>query len=107
MYLSVWFEVPVRRMSRHRYRVAQFAQDLFPEGPKRRAAQKELVMKSVFDPSFKYTPSLNTDLRKTFERVRRERRQLRLRAPVVESRPETKLEVRSLHQFTKVSRPRA
>ena len=29
-------------------------------------------MKSVFDPSFKYTPSFQTDVRKTFERIRRE-----------------------------------
>ena len=29
-------------------------------------------MKSVFDPSFKYTPSFRTDVRKTFERIRRE-----------------------------------
>ena len=29
-------------------------------------------MKSILDPSFRYTSSLNTDLRKTFERIRRE-----------------------------------
>lgn len=29
-------------------------------------------MKSCLDPSFKYTPSGNTDLAKTFARVRRE-----------------------------------
>jgi hypothetical protein len=29
-------------------------------------------MKSVFDSSFKYRPSFNTDVRKTFDRVRRE-----------------------------------
>jgi hypothetical protein len=29
-------------------------------------------MKSILDPSFKYTPSVNTDIRKTFERVRKE-----------------------------------
>lgn len=32
-------------------------------------------MKSILDPSFRYTSSLHTDLRKTFERVRRERQQ--------------------------------
>jgi len=31
-------------------------------------------MKSILDPSFRYTPSHATDLRKTFERVRREQR---------------------------------
>jgi hypothetical protein len=29
-------------------------------------------MKSILDPSFRYTPSHETDLRKTFERARRE-----------------------------------
>ena len=29
-------------------------------------------MKSILDPSFRYTSSLQTDVRKTFERVRRE-----------------------------------
>ena len=29
-------------------------------------------MKSILDPSFRYTSSSNTDLRKTFERIRRE-----------------------------------
>lgn len=32
-------------------------------------------MKSILDPSFRYTKSVETDLRKTFARVRRERRQ--------------------------------
>jgi hypothetical protein len=31
-------------------------------------------MKSIFDPTFRYTPSFNTDLRKTFNRIRHERR---------------------------------
>jgi hypothetical protein len=30
-------------------------------------------MKRIFDPSFRYRPSFATDLRRTFERVRRER----------------------------------
>ena len=29
-------------------------------------------MKSILDPSFDYTPSVSTDIRKTFERVWRE-----------------------------------
>jgi hypothetical protein len=29
-------------------------------------------MKRLLDPSFRYTPSHSTDLRKTFERIRRE-----------------------------------
>jgi hypothetical protein len=32
-------------------------------------------MKHILDTSFKYTPSLETDLRKTFERLRREQRE--------------------------------
>jgi hypothetical protein len=31
-------------------------------------------MKSILDPSFRYTKSVETDLRKTFARIRRERR---------------------------------
>jgi hypothetical protein len=29
-------------------------------------------MKSILDPTFRYTPSLQTDVRKTFARIRRE-----------------------------------
>ena len=29
-------------------------------------------MKSILDPSFRYTPSFETDVRKTFEGIRRE-----------------------------------
>ena len=29
-------------------------------------------MKSIFDSSFKYTPSFQTDVQKTFDRIRRE-----------------------------------
>jgi len=32
-------------------------------------------MKSILDPSFRYTKSVDTDLRKTFARMRREQRQ--------------------------------
>jgi len=31
-------------------------------------------MKSILDPSFRYTPSFSTDLKKTFAKVRRSRR---------------------------------
>lgn len=31
-------------------------------------------MKSILDPTFRYTPSVETDVRKTFARVRREQR---------------------------------
>jgi hypothetical protein len=31
-------------------------------------------MKSILDPTFRYTPSVETDLRRTFARIRREQR---------------------------------
>jgi hypothetical protein len=34
----------------------------------------EVPMKSILDPSFRYTSSVETDLRKTFARMRRELR---------------------------------
>jgi len=37
-------------------------------------------MKSILDRSFRYTPSIETDIRKTFARIRREQR--RDEAPV-------------------------
>lgn len=30
-------------------------------------------MKHIFDPSFKYTPAVATDIRKTFERIKKEK----------------------------------
>jgi hypothetical protein len=33
-------------------------------------------MKSIFDSSFRYTPSFSTDLKKTFARVRNEQRRI-------------------------------
>jgi hypothetical protein len=42
-------------------------------------------MKTILDPSFKYTPSCQTDVRKTFDRIRREREeQIRRAAPVTQ-----------------------
>ena len=38
-------------------------------------------MKSILDPSFRYTKSVETDLRKTFARVRRELRKQLLGQP--------------------------
>jgi hypothetical protein len=32
-------------------------------------------MKSILDPTFKYYPSIDTDLRRTFQRIRQEMRQ--------------------------------
>jgi hypothetical protein len=36
------------------------------------AGKEGAIMKSILDPSFRYTPSAGTDLRKTFARIRRE-----------------------------------
>lgn len=36
-------------------------------------------MKSILDPKFRYTSSVNTDVRKTFARVRREQAQQQAR----------------------------
>jgi hypothetical protein len=41
-------------------------------------------MKSILERSFRYVPSVQTDLRKTFARIRRERQRARARcAPAV------------------------
>jgi hypothetical protein len=61
-------------------------------------------MKSIFDSSFEYTSSFDTDVRKTFDRVRREQGQVGGRL-LVKSQPETKVEVLKLEQFKRASRP--
>ena len=38
-------------------------------------------MKSILDPSFHYVPSAQTDLRKTFSRIRREMARAKPQAP--------------------------
>jgi hypothetical protein len=38
-------------------------------------------MKSILDPSFRYTKSMETDLRKTFARVRREMHRPQVQPP--------------------------
>jgi len=37
-------------------------------------------MKSILDPTFRYTKSIDTDIRKTFARIRREQKQARAHA---------------------------
>jgi hypothetical protein len=41
--------------------------------PERRS--KRGRMKSILDPAFRYTPSVQTDIRKTFARIRRQQRE--------------------------------
>ncbi len=43
-----------------------------PAGPSATDAPSEAKMKSILDPSFRYTSSMHTDVRKTFQRIRRE-----------------------------------
>jgi len=53
-------------------------------------------MKSILDRSFRYTPSAQTDLRKTFARVRREQR--RYDCDAIDAAAEAKLKVAPLRR---------
>jgi uncharacterized protein related to proFAR isomerase len=53
----------------------------------------EKQMKSILDPTFKYTPSTNTDVRKTFAKVLREER---LKAKQEQERKRVVVEIKSL-----------
>jgi hypothetical protein len=64
-------------------------------------------MKSILDSSFKYTPSFDTDVRKTFDRVRREHGQGGGRWALVKSPAESNVEVLNLEQFKRASRTSA
>ena len=57
-------------------------------------------MKSVFDSSFKYTPSFETDVRKTFNRIRR-RQDDTASLVVTNSQCKMKVAVLTLEQFKK------
>ena len=48
-------------------------------------------MKSILDPTFRYTSSANTDLRKTFARIRRESRKQAQPAPHENPEPTPKV----------------
>ena len=61
-------------------------------------------MKSVSDSSFKYRPSFETDVRKTFQRVRRREGRRPERLVVTPSQNATQIAVLPLEQF---KRPRA
>jgi hypothetical protein len=50
-------------------------------------------MKSIFDRSFHYTPSFETDVKKTFAKIRRQQRQIRIQAAA-----ETKQKVLPIRQ---------
>jgi hypothetical protein len=58
-------------------------------------------MKSILDSSFRYTPSVDTDVRKTFERIRRE---LQSQAGQPDAdRPEIRVKLLQLDQLKRVS----
>lgn len=44
-------------------------------------------MKSILDPTFRYTPSTHTDIARTFARIRREQRLSTRRVPGPEAGP--------------------
>jgi hypothetical protein len=52
---------------------------------------KENTMKSILDRSFKYTPSAETDLRKTFAKLRRQQRSAQKTALNAHSRSNVRL----------------
>lgn len=58
-------------------------------------------MKHILDSDFRYRPSFDTDVRKTFEKVRRQQ-QVREREHT-HAEPETKVKVLKLEQLKKAS----
>ena len=60
-------------------------------------------MKHILDSDFRYRPSFDTDVRKTFEKVRRQQQvQVREREPET-PKPEIKVTVLKLEQLKKAS----
>jgi hypothetical protein len=61
-------------------------------------------MKHILDSSFRYKPSFDTDVRKTFERIRRQQ-QAQTRG-TEKSNPEVRVKVLQLEQLKKISSSR-
>jgi hypothetical protein len=60
-------------------------------------------MKHILDSDFRYRPSFDTDVRKTFEKARRQQ-QLRPREPsAAKEEPEMKVKVLKLEQLKKAT----
>ena len=57
-------------------------------------------MKHILDSSFRYKPSFDTDVRKTFERIRRQQQQAREQP---QPNAETRVKVLQLDQLKKAS----
>ena len=58
-------------------------------------------MKHILDSEFRYRPSFDTDVRKTFEKVRRQQQVRSREQTLIE--PETKVKVLKLEQLKKAS----
>ena len=59
-------------------------------------------MKHILDSDFRYRPSFDTDVRRTFEKVRRQQQQSRTREQAA-AEPEIKVKVLKLEQLKKAS----
>jgi hypothetical protein len=59
-------------------------------------------MKHILDSEFRYRPSFDTDVRKTFEKARRQQ-QVREREQEATATPEPKVKVLKLEQLKKAS----
>jgi hypothetical protein len=59
-------------------------------------------MKHILDSEFRYRPSFDTDVRKTFEKARRQQQQARGREQT-SAEPEVKVKVLKLEQLKKAS----
>jgi hypothetical protein len=59
-------------------------------------------MKHILDSDFRYRPSFDTDVRKTFEKIRRQQ-QVRSQEPATTTAPEVKVKVLKLEQLKKAS----
>ena len=61
-------------------------------------------MKHILDSSFRYKPSFDTDVRRTFERIRRQQQQPKARtASTSKEGTEVRVKVLQLDQLKKVS----
>jgi hypothetical protein len=59
-------------------------------------------MKHILDSEFRYRPSFDTDVRKTFEKARRQQQQVRER-DIAAAAPETRVKVLKLEQLKKAT----
>jgi hypothetical protein len=65
----------------------------------------EMRMKHILDSSFRYKPSFDTDVRKTFDRIRRQQQQPKARDAATENREirEIRVKVLQLDQLKKAN----